>query len=216
MRIVHFSDVHGTIPNLPEADLYICTGDVLPNTKLCLWPNKEPEMQIQDNWIDTHKEDWANAFASKEAPLIIVRGNHDFVDLQPLFDKRQSWSYEFTEKPSMFDFNGWHIGGFRGVPPINDIWADEISENAIDFRLRHLSNLDILLTHGPGFQLLDEGYHYGSKAIRDFVKDPANAGLHHFFGHCHGDGGNTFDDGHCFFSNAATKVNVLDINKRRK
>ena len=216
MKIVHFSDHHGQIPFLPEADLYICTGDILPNSKMCLWPNKEPEMQIQNHWIDANKDAWAQAFASKEAPLVIVRGNHDFTDLQPLFDKRSSWSYEFTEKPSSFEYNGFTIGGFRGVPPINGIWADEIPENSINFRIRHLENLDILLTHGPGYQLLDEGHHYGSEAIRDFVKDPKNAGLKlHCFGHTHTDGGKQLLENGIIFSNAATTVNIIDIDKRK-
>lgn len=34
MRICHFSDWHGNLYQLPKADLYVCTGDMLPNFPL--------------------------------------------------------------------------------------------------------------------------------------------------------------------------------------
>jgi len=34
MRIVHFSDWHGDLFRLPPADLYACTGDMLPNFRI--------------------------------------------------------------------------------------------------------------------------------------------------------------------------------------
>lgn len=41
MRIVHFSDWHGETFPLPAADLYVCTGDMLPNFRTYVFQSKD-------------------------------------------------------------------------------------------------------------------------------------------------------------------------------
>ncbi len=206
MRIVHFSDWHGALKPLPDADLYVCTGDMYPNTKACFWADKEPEARFQADWAKRH----AKHFASLKAPVFCVRGNHDFAELYPLFAETKSFVCEFAAA-GVFSFGKLRFGGFRGVPPINGVWADEICEGEIEHQTTLLTsasaNIDVLVTHGPARGYLDDGY--GSKALRSFVDaTPLRA---HLFGHIHERAGEGTSTGGTHLSNAAQTVRVVDF-----
>jgi Icc-related predicted phosphoesterase len=215
IRVVHFSDWHATSRKLPKADLYVCTGDMLPNTEPppwgIRWPNAYQEEPFQKDWIEAHVGAYAKLPASKDKLLIIVRGNHDFVDLKPLFRGWPGNVVEFGDEPSQFIHGGFRIGGFRGIPPINDCWADENTERVLAAKCEALGAVDVLVTHCPARDRLDrcdDGRRVGSTAVRAYVdKHRPKA---HFFGHIHESAGQTEMDG-TLFSNAATTVNVVSI-----
>jgi len=203
IRIVHFSDWHSRLQRLPEADLYVCTGDMLPNTRACYWVDKAPEHYAQTKWIRENRDRYAEIFPVK-APLVIVRGNHDYVDLAPLFPE-SSEIHEFTE-PRVIELLGVRIGGFRGVPPIAGVWADELSEGELAARCDALGPVDVLVTHGPGVDTRDAGY--GSLAIKDYIL--AHRPKYHLFGHIHEASGQHVQDG-TTYSNAAQGVEEIII-----
>ncbi len=208
MRIVHFSDFHGSSQSLPKADLYIGTGDFLANSsRLWLWPDKGPERQWQESWIEANYLKWSKMFASHDSPLFLVKGNHDFVSVAPLFEQHSGSIYEFND-PEVAVVNGVRIAGMRGVKTINGIWADEYDETELEFRLDYLKykDFDILMTHGPSYGVLDEGY--GSRAMLEFVNNKDFK--MHCFGHTHLDKG-VLTLNKKIISNAATGFNIIDL-----
>lgn len=74
MRIVHFTDWHGKSFELPAADLYVCTGDMLPNFRIYVFGEGEDEVRWECN-IDL----------LSESPGPRPKGN--YVKLPPMPDR---------------------------------------------------------------------------------------------------------------------------------
>jgi Icc-related predicted phosphoesterase len=214
VRIVHFSDPHGTLRKLPKGDLYVCTGDVIPNTKPppwgMRWPNAYQEEPFQRAWIEAHVGEYAKLPARKDKLLLIVRGNHDFVDLKPLFRGWPGNVVEFGDEPSQFIHGGFRFGGFRGIPTINGCWADENTERVLGLKCEALGPVDVLVTHGPAYKRLDRAPrgHIGSQAQQAYIAEHKPKA--HLFGHIHESNGVAEIDG-VVYSNAATTVNVVEL-----
>lgn len=231
MKIVHFSDWHAKLVDfkgrprkLPEADLYVCTGDIIDNTEpppwgIC-WPNALTEVPFQQRWIAEARREWSGIFPNR-APLLIVKGNHDFTDLRDLFDDGSREIYEFKDEPSVWELNATsrsgqrlRFGGFRGVPTINGCWADECTERVLGIKcdvLEGLGAIDVLVTHAPAYGMLDlaRAGRLGSRSQMTYllgVKKP----IAHLFGHIHESAG-TFEKHGVRLSNAACGVNVLNF-----
>lgn len=217
MLICHCSDWHGEMRKLPEADIYVVTGDMLPNFprvryqtadgQIGYWdprlnepwpkganyfgreldPDREEKMQL--DWMLEHPFQEGTGIRD-EAPVICVRGNHDFTDLTPWFLVGNRHVYEINEDPARsYDFRGLRFGGFRGVPPISGEWSDEITEAEIEHRLSQLDRIDVLVTHCPPHMILDQGWeNYGSRALAAFHNKMqyVTPGIKaHLFGHVH-------------------------------
>ena len=216
MRIVHFSDWHAKIVKkpLPEADLYVCTGDMLENTdpppRWVQWPVAEAEKPFQKKWIAKARREWAGIFPNR-APLLIVRGNHDWQDLKTLFDDGSREIYEFFDTPSVKWVNGVRFGGFRGVTEINGCWSDENTERVLEAKCDALGKVDVLVTHGPArgcLDLVSGDRRIGSYAQFHYLM---NGGARvHLFGHVHESRGVIEKNG-LRLSNAATQVNVVEL-----
>jgi len=216
MKICHFSDWHAVSRPLPEADLYVCTGDMLPNTEPpprgIRWPVSHQEEPFQRDWIEAHVKEYAALPASKDKLLFIVRGNHDFVDLKPLFRGWPGPVHEFKDTPESYIHGGLCIGGFRGVPPISDCWADENTERVLKMKCKALGPVDILITHGPArgyMDRCDDGDLAGSTAVREYLDGGKTRA--HLFGHIHESAGVSYDG--LELSNAATRVNMVELSK---
>ncbi len=223
MKVVHISDWHGEvlISRLPFADMYICTGDMLPNYPLIhkdgfnrvIDPDREE--REQKKFIENRT--LQHIFSNPLAPIIVIRGNHDFVDLSDYIGKP---CFEISKDPSrVFTTNsGFRIGGVRGISYIEGEWADELRPHEMSDRVRAMPpDLDILVTHmhPSGFCIPRPGYvDYGSGEIsnyilcRSFGDPPLRA---HFFGHAHDTGGKTERRGDSLLSNAATASNIVYI-----
>lgn len=259
MRIVHTSDLHGRLFNsngskLPAADLYVVSGDMLPNDPLIVFENRKTHEQRICKWeegsslpmtqwlpvsrkIDplheiTYQTGWINdilidsyvrerMFTTEEAPVICVRGNHDFVDLKPLFEGvRDDNTFELHEPGDVIELFGLRIGGMRGIPYIYGEWCDEYRQPDADDRCRRLPlDLDVLITHAPPYGVLDnEPDHYGMRGLRSYLDRARNLKAH-LFGHIHAHGGKVehltvgYDDSRedVTMSNAATSFTVLDL-----
>ncbi len=176
MRIVHFSDWHGDLSTkLPPADLYICTGDMLPDIGT----------PAQAAWIKARA-------GTLPGPTYVVRGNHDFEPLERLFDPEE-WCTEFQDEPKVWEYeeSGLALCGFRGsiMPPAWG-WSDTVSEQVMQNRCQaayERGPFDVLVTHSPALGVLDVGGYMrnslGSAAMRDLVVR-ARPKLH-LFGHIH-------------------------------
>jgi Icc-related predicted phosphoesterase len=235
MRVCHFSDMHGNFRQLPAADLYICTGDALQNFPLApgtrhpqlrrdgtvrFWTiDKDVEAAEQTRWLTTFLLDggFRRYLASPDAPIVCVRGNHDFVDLARLFEGC-NLVHEFIDSEGIdLEVAGEtvRIAGHRGIPYIFGSWNDEESRADLKDRFRRMPLADIYLTHFPPAGILDSempsghGESYGLEGVVDALTYRVQRALH-CFGHIHECGGRTKKVGDVTFSNAATTHNVIE------
>lgn len=261
-RVVHFSDWHGEWQELPEADVYVCTGDMLPNFPDLLFrsptsgrqvwlspdvcedgPPRSPveidgelfyyhlhrkidharEARMQAEWARLHQI--TPFLGSPRAPIICVRGNHDFVPLSLLFEGCQVQEFgEGDDEQEIFEAAGLFFTGARGIPYIAGEWSDELDEPAMRLRFAKLPlSVDVLVTHTPpqGVMDLHGNMHIGSEAVTRWIDRQAYAisgpnpnNYHllraHLFGHNHRPELELFECG-TWFSNAATSFNVLEL-----
>ncbi len=174
ITVVHMSDWHGRQGALPAADLYLCTGDMLPNSRFCQIDD-QLEAQWQAAWIRTHP--FTPFIANPAAPLVCLRGNHDYTDLAPYFPGMDV--HEFHEPGETIERLGLTIGGCRGIQRINKskrgsaFWQDEYWLSELDDRMRALpGGLDIVMTHcGPYGVMSAVGFEEtGSPALTAYLQ----------------------------------------------
>lgn len=233
MRLVHFSDQHWSFEKLPEADLYVCTGDELDNypTRIPDRPDPPPhppawrwgidpvhERGMQKMAIERFvaRSGFRELLGSPDAPVVCVRGNHDFVPLAPLFGGC-NLVHEFQNN-ELIEVLGLRITGHRGIPFIYGTWSDEMSRPDLLDKARAMPRADVYVTHYPPTVLDGIGTaRYGLEGLLnelvyreegvDFSRPPRAL---HLFGHIHECGGRTHNGGGVLFSNAATGCNVLE------
>jgi Icc-related predicted phosphoesterase len=208
MRIVHFSDWHGQSFDLPEADLYICTGDMYPDP---YGYRTAQTMLYQQEWFP----DLDKRFASK-APIVCVKGNHDCWDLAQLFSRpvieMGSASHPETCYVGIEQVRIGVLTGVRAYSSSRGGW-DKTQDARLAERVQYLpkNNLDILIAHTPALGLLDfDGVrNYGVEALRMYLFDhPPKLFCH---GHVHEDAGEPVHWRNVLISNAATRFNVIDL-----
>jgi Icc-related predicted phosphoesterase len=206
VRAVHFSDWHGDLLTAPllASDLYVCTGDMYPNTRACMWADKAPERMMQERWAKSHADVMAKLL-KPTATVVLVRGNHDYADLALLFAEHRGRVIELKD-PEVVIVDGVRFGGFRGVPPICGEWADEMGERELEARCDSLGPVDVLVTHAAALGRRDAGY--GSSSIDAYLRrTPPRWHLH---GHIHEAYGEAEIES-VLTSNAATTARKLEI-----
>jgi Icc-related predicted phosphoesterase len=228
VRVCAISDWHGNYARkmLPQADLYVACGDMLPNDPCALWKNledgservfpwsrtptskwmyvhrvivREHEEKFQRAFIERHRGKLSDLIPNKEAPIVFVQGNHDFVEYGHLFDD-DAEVHELTDPGAVLeltiDGRDLRIGGAPGINYIHGEWNWEMHKPEQDAWFAQIpSNIDLLVTHAPPFNMLDyAGGHYGCRGISRFLERawtyheaPMLRG--HCFGHIHEQGG---------------------------
>lgn len=229
LRLIHMSDWHGQQTDVPWADAYFVTGDMLDNypkydyhyCALHNIPWIEPHREIHRQAQDVRRIKFRRYLGNPEAPVYIVRGNHDFVHLSRCFDGGPV--FEFDHPGQVFDLCGLRVGGFRGVSYINGNWSDEFSDAELKEKVDKLPmEIDILLTHAPPRGIMDKVGSYGrgprvgiwalSSYLNKQTHDQYPLKLH-CFGHIHEQFGTLklgTDKNPLLFSNAATGYTILD------
>lgn len=236
MRIVHGSDWHGFARKCPEADLYVFTGDMLDNypvferdTGVRYWRiDRKTEYELQRKAIKQFIENGGmrRHLGSPDAPVLVVRGNHDFVDLAPMFEGC-NFVHEFKDN-EVVEVLGLKVSGHRGIPYIYGTWNDEYAKPDLKDRYRAMPLADIYLTHYPPQGILDseaqgqrsmgggwsdDNTHYESYGLEGMADNLIHRGAKalHCFGHIHEAGGRVLKVGDVTFSNAATMVNEIEF-----
>ncbi len=219
--------------DVPEADLYVFTGDMMDN-----YPTREgPRDRMRADgrsygWrISTENErirqgeaikhfvaagGFRKVLGSPDAPILCVRGNHDFVDLANLFEGC-NLVHEFVNN-ELVEVLGLKVSGHRGIPYIYGSWSDETQRPDLMDRVRAIPDgIDLLLTHYPPSLVLDMEVSsngrvdaYGLEGMLGIVAAKLNVDGIHMFGHIHGAGGRTEKIDDITFSNAATTYNVIE------
>lgn len=223
MRIVHFSDHHANFRMMPEADLYVCTGDMLPNFPKFNGPwfdiDESREIACQTKWI--HGQGGPGFFrkylSSRDAQVVVVRGNHDFIDLGEMF---LGDVFEIKNPGDSFVFHGLKISGARGINKIFGSWSDELEKFECETVFNKIPNdTDILITHAPPRGQLDYFDQVGNCGVdalasihsKSFYGTDYHSLKLHCFGHIHEDGGKTLYNGKVLCSNASCNINVIDL-----
>jgi predicted phosphohydrolase len=182
MRLVITSDTHGRhnlLPDLPGGDIFIHAGDFMNSG---LFPE---EIHSFNRWLET-------------LPIlrrVVCGGNHDrLFQSMPEFARQSLTNAIYLENtgvtidgvsfwgsPYTPEFLNWAFMYPRG-PQANQHW-EQIPVG-----------LDVLITHGPPFGILDKtmagGEHLGCVELLEAVQ--AKNPKVHIFGHIHG-GPSTFD-----------------------
>jgi len=231
MKICHFSDWHTKFHKLPNADLYICTGDMYnDNYMFVQYGMTKASENNQLAWATQSGGPKMATSIPKYKEVVCVRGNHDFIDLSLLFGTAETLeTHEFGLEFQVLDIQGLRIGGVRGIPRIREggsaLWCDEHTPERLRehvFDVKGFEPVDILVTHGPPRGILDDcNYNgeglcpsknsrcVGARAINEAIKilKPKL----HCFGHIHECGGKVIDVYGVLHSNASGGFNVIDL-----
>ena len=247
VKICHVSDWHDCWGYLPKADVYVVTGDMLNNNPVVEHKfytknglsyfdgfertiNHIEEERLQREWFDNEfkskGKNLRHFLGSSDAPVVVVRGNHDFTDLGPMFGGDY---FEINEDPTRtYKRCGLVFGGFRGINYIAGEWADEKTDEEMQWIIEDLPDgLDVVVSHVPPRGLLDEafGCHYGSQPLTNYInKRLYDDSLHmpklFCFGHVHSSYGKIewlVEDGDTHdvvFSNASTNKMVIELEEQ--
>jgi len=231
IRICHASDWHGDWKPLPAADLYILSGDMLPNIHYHRKHYEQPERAWQKEFIENNlysAESSRKIFGAKRkihslraylqstnAPIIFVDGNHDFTSISEYFGKPY---FQINEDPTRTtEYFGLKIGGFYGVNYINGNGMGECHRPECDKICENIPlGLDIVVSHSPPYEILDDVYgeKVGVKGLNNYVSrsfyEAGKAPKLLCFGHVHECFGRLEKDG-VIYSNAATGINVIEL-----
>lgn len=192
MRIVFLSDTHNyAIQSVPDGDMVVHAGDATGQGTL-------PEIGQFLEWYGDlpHKH------------KVFVAGNHDW-----LFQTSHNLAWQMCLDRSIYYLedsgkivDGLHLYGSPWQPVFCD-WAFNAYDEDLEERFQHIpGGLDLLITHGPPYGILDESAYdfkiknIGSKVLLDHVKR-AKPRVH-VFGHAHGNPGQK-QIGDTLFINAA-------------
>lgn len=165
MRIVATSDLHGSLPEIPECDLLLIGGDVCPDFLGPIsggagYDAPDRGAGRQANWLNSDFREWLDRIPAKQ--VVGIAGNHDFVfEHQFLVPRNLRWVY--------LEDNTVNVGGVRiaGVPWVPNLpfWAFHATAPAMRLAFENVEPCDILLSHGPPYTILDEApAKYGSAA----------------------------------------------------
>lgn len=210
--------------------------------KRVIEPDHEREMQTR--WVKQFLSTggFEGLLGNPDAPIVCVRGNHDFINVAELFGKKRNlfeiqWS---DENGLMHDYvneflvlPNFRVAGFRGINFIAGAWSDELQDAELQTQVDKLpDDFDLLITHVPPSGILAEAedafgilnkdtqkwstVDIGSKQLTSKITRlvSQNHEFVHCFGHNHDCGGQVVDLAGCKFSNASLSINVFDWEKK--
>ena len=150
MRIVALSDLHGALPPLPECDVVVVAGDIVPL-------DKERDGEESAAWLSTSFQRWCLDAPCKR--VIFIGGNHDRLleHLLKEYTPDEIVSGLFAEdvdhKIILLHDSAYELNGriFYGTPWCPDLvnWAFYGEDNLRHKKFQAIPDCDILLTHCP-------------------------------------------------------------------
>ena len=197
MKLTFISDTHGKEPVLPGGDILFHTGDLTVH-------GFRSEIFKALNYLHEQKDKYKH--------VVLIPGNHDFfAERHPeAFRKACDAAGLNLLINESLELEGLKIWGSPATPWFHD-WAFNYKIDEITKIWQKIpENLDILLTHGPPYGMLDYtmfSQHAGCVELRDQVIEKAP--MIHAFGHIHEAAG-TSQKINTFFINSAEEV--ININ----
>lgn len=194
MKFVCISDLHNLYNHIevPHGDVLIIAGDV-SNT------GKPEELVAFNAWLGTLPHKYK----------VMIAGNHDlWFERFPELARDLIPNVTHYLENSGVEIDGIKIWGSPATPQFY-YWAFMYDEGGIDRVWRRIpDDIDILITHGPPFKILDktlDGHHAGCKILRAHLKRVKPK--YHIFGHIHEGRGVSQIDGTVY-------LNVSICNRR--
>ena len=192
MRLVMISDTHGLhnrIEGLPDGDVLVHAGDFMNSGfdpaeiwSFNRWLGEQP---FKDRIVCSGNHDRYFQNCPQEARALLTNAIY-LENAGVTIDDVSFWGSPYTP-----EFLNWAFMYPRG-PEARRYW-DQIP-----------GNLDVLITHGPPFGILDQvsagSAHLGCEELLKAVEEKKPKV--HIFGHIHG-GAGSFENGHTRFVNAA-------------
>ncbi|HYV37530.1 MAG TPA: metallophosphoesterase [Gemmataceae bacterium] len=176
--IVAVSDLHGTLPDIPQCDLLLIAGDICPVT------NHDPSFQA--NWLRWEFREWLEAVPARQK--VFIAGNHDLVFEQIPELLPKSWPAVYLQD-SRLEWEGLKIWGTPWQPWFFD-WAFNLWEPDLKKKWDLIpTDTDILVVHGPprgygdGVPEDDRIRHTGSPGLLERIEKIAPKVV--VFGHIH-------------------------------
>ncbi len=174
MLVCATSDLHGSLPKIPDCDLLLIGGD------LCgpFDPNS------QYNWLGTWFRLWVTDLVDRGIKVIGVEGNHGILaGRAPEYFKRVSdtipWTYledssTRVEADGEYYIRNIDIWGTPSSLPFGTGWAFNVSEKDLEEKYKSIPEYtDIIISHGPPYGYGDDtfdGQHVGSKALLQTIE----------------------------------------------
>lgn len=150
-KIIATADLHGSLPWIPECDILLLGGDILPD---------DHQPQRIRNWAHNDFRHWLEEVPAQH--IVGIAGNHDFLfEQEPWLPKRLPWTYL---RDDLVNVEGLLIYGTPWVPNLPG-WA---FHGGMDNRCKACcfkcpSQVDIVLSHGPMYGYADHtGPRHGS------------------------------------------------------
>lgn len=186
MKIIAVSDLHGVLPKIPEADLLLICGDIVP----CMIQRNDKQSAL---WFSRQFTDWLNEIPVKH--VAGIAGNHDFY-LYNRWLKGDMTSPAASNKFTYLLDSACVIDGIKifGTP-----WCAGLPNWAFDLNTHHpndyfdkvIPECDILLTHmPPAFGALGIVHQPGWNYMEDYssveLRNAVKPGTRYIFcGHVH-------------------------------
>lgn len=200
MSVYAISDMHGNLPDIPaDCSLLLIGGDICPDFLRTTYGSSvrvhRGETQQRD-WLHETLRPWLEALRERNVNVVAIWGNHDFVGEKPhlLRDLALPWTLIQDEEIDVRVPFGPHMRGFRslriyGTPwvPKLQSWAFYASDEALAARAAAIPDgLDILLSHGPPYGVLDRcPESVGDVALYSRLLEMDAPPKHIVFGHIH-------------------------------
>jgi len=110
VRICHVSDTHSrpgifTSANVADAEMFLFTGDILGNYGR-IRGRVQPSLEAyhQERWWKGTARRWANVIGAR--PVVLVRGNHDFISPAGWLRHYGVEVYEIADDQPMVEVQG--------------------------------------------------------------------------------------------------------------
>lgn len=188
MRIAAIADLHGGTVCVPECDVFIIAGDVCPDPPRHVWVGgRETRAAWQQYWLTTKYMEWERTIPAKH--IVVIPGNHDWFCNKRGYERQTGWP-EDSRAHFLLDeevsIDGMRIYGTSWVPKCGD-WNFQAGESARYQLFQNIPyGLDILVTHGPAFELGDMTWSQepvGCYSLRRAIE--SRKPKHVIFGHIH-------------------------------
>lgn len=224
MRILHVSDLHGTMPKIVDDswDVMVNTGDWQPTKGRRAGDDKirpRAEWLYQEQWVRRNLVQIAEWLRGR--PMIFVPGNHDYYNPVPML--RTVGIDAIDANLTLVELGGLRFYGVPHIPfhPKFDLfpeWNRQVPEAEIAEIMKAVPrDIDVFLAHCPPAGILDQHgkRRFGSSAILHAFEHEWEADFPRLYlcGHIHASYGvHQWYEMHV--SNAATGGRMIEINPR--
>lgn len=200
MKIVCISDTHGQHDKcqIPEGDLLLHAGDLSRKGEV-------KEIAKVNEWLGTlphpHK--------------VVIAGNHDFLFEQDPVQARALLTNAHYLEDEMIEIEGIKIWGSPITPKfLRYAFNRKRGEEILAYWQKIPEDIDILITHGPPYGILDRtflGKRVGCKDLREELKRIKPKV--HLFGHIHEARGESSQNGITFLNASMLNLRYKPVHE---